>query len=87
MRKLIVLGITIMLVGLVLVLVGSSGGSSASAGGVVFIGPVPIVFGSGPGGGWLALLSVVIGGVMLALVLVWGWRVFASNDGEHREGS
>jgi uncharacterized membrane protein len=40
---------------------------------VVFIGPFPIVFGSGPGGGFLALVSVVIGGIMFALLLLWAW--------------
>ena len=83
MHRLLVLGLAITLVGFALVLVGSaSGGSNSSAGGVVFIGPVPIVFGSGPGGGWLALLSVVIGAITIVLVMVWGWRLFASKRGQ-----
>ena len=75
MQKLLFLGISLILAGFALVFIDAiSGGTSPSAGGVVFVGPIPIVFGSGPSGGWLALLSVVIGGVMLALVLLWGWR-------------
>jgi uncharacterized membrane protein len=67
--------------GFVLALFGASGQKSVSIGGAVFIGPFPIVIGSGPGGGLLALLSVVIGGVMFALVLIWGWHAFSSKEG------
>ncbi len=75
MQKLLGAGLVIILAGIGLVLAGAAGQGSASTGGVVFIGPFPIVFGSGPGGTSLALLSVVIGGVMLALLLFWGWRL------------
>jgi uncharacterized protein (TIGR00304 family) len=61
-------------VGFGLILAGSVGQASTSVGGVVFLGPVPIVFGSGPGGWALALLSVVVGAVMVILLLVWTWR-------------
>jgi uncharacterized membrane protein len=79
MRFLPELGILLIVVGFSLVFLGSAGSGNASVGGVVFIGPFPIVFGSGPGGGTLALLSVVIGGVMLALLLLWGLRVSRSR--------
>lgn len=74
MQKLLALGFLIFLAGLGLLVVGAAGQGSVSAGGVVFIGPFPIVFGSGPGGWALALVSVVIGGVMVALFLLLGWR-------------
>ncbi len=74
MQKLLTAGVLIILAGFALVLLGSTGQGNVSTGGVVFIGPFPIVFGSGPGGGWLALLSVVIGGVMVALLVLWGRR-------------
>lgn len=74
MQKLLTAGVLIILAGFTLVLLGSTGLGNVSTGGVVFIGPFPIVFGSGPGGGWLALLSVVIGGVMVALLVLWGRR-------------
>ncbi len=73
-------GLIIIFAGIGLILAGASGQGSASAGGVVFIGPFPIVFGSGPGGSSLALLSVVIGGVMIALLLLFGWRFARGGD-------
>ena len=63
------------LLGFGLIFVGSSTQAGASTGGAIFIGPFPIVFGSGPGGASLALLSVVIGVVMMVLVLIWGYRL------------
>jgi uncharacterized membrane protein len=80
LQKLLVAGLLIFLLGLGLLLVGTLGQGSVSAGGVVFIGPFPIVFGSGPGGPALALLSVVIGGVMVALLLIWGWRLMKTKE-------
>jgi uncharacterized membrane protein len=81
MRFLPELGILLIVVGIAFVFLGSAGSGNTSVGGVVFIGPFPIVFGSGPGGGTLALLSVVIGGVMLALFLLWGFRFLKSKEG------
>ncbi len=82
MQKLLAVGLAIVLVGFALLFVGaSSQGSSSSAGGVIFIGPFPIVFGSGPGGSTLALISVVIGGVMLVVLLLWGWRFVRMKEG------
>ncbi|MDG6900752.1 MAG: DUF131 domain-containing protein [Nitrososphaerota archaeon] len=71
-------GLLVIFAGFGLIAAGSAGQGSASAGGVIFIGPFPIVFGSGPGGSVLALVSVVIGGVMVALILLWGRH--ASSD-------
>ena len=62
--------------GFAILAAGSTSQGNSSAGGVIFIGPFPIVFGSGPGGPEIALISVVIGGVMLVLLLLWGWRFF-----------
>ncbi len=76
MRKLLALGFLVFIAGLALILAGTMGQGSVSTGGVVFIGPFPIVFGSGPSGAELAVVSVVIGGVMLALLLLWGWRLY-----------
>ena len=69
------LGITVTLAGFVLLVVGSASQGDVSTGGVVFIGPFPFAFGSGPEGWQLALASVVIGGVMVALLLIWGRRL------------
>lgn len=70
MHRLYLLGVTIAVVGVVLIFVGSIGRGDVSAGGVIFIGPVPIVFGSGPDAGQLALISVVIGAAMVILFLL-----------------
>jgi len=74
-------GLLVIIAGFALVVAGSAGHGSLSAGGVVFIGPFPIAFGSGPGGATLALVSVVIGGVMMALLLLWGWRLLRMRGG------
>lgn len=57
--------------GLALMIVAAAGQGQVSSGGVVFIGPVPIVFGTGQSGGELALISVVIAAVMIGLTLLW----------------
>lgn len=76
MQRLLLAGLLILLLGFGLIIVGSATQGGASTGGAIFIGPFPIVFGSGPGGENLALVSVVIGAVMVALVMLWGWRMF-----------
>jgi uncharacterized membrane protein len=81
MSKLLWLGLTVLLAGFVLLAAGSAGQGNVSTGGVVFIGPFPFAFGSGPEGWQLALASVVIGGVMLALLLLWGWRLVRTRQG------
>jgi uncharacterized protein (TIGR00304 family) len=74
MQRPLVLGFLIFLAGIGIIGIASAGQGNVSTGGVVFIGPFPIVFGSGPGGWVLALMSLLIGGVMIALFLFWGWR-------------
>ena len=75
-QKLVFVGLLMVLAGFGLLAVWAASGGSSSAGGVVFIGPLPIVFGSGPSGPELALVSVAIGGVMLVALLLWRWRFF-----------
>ena len=72
------------MIGFGLIIVGSATQTGASVGGVVFIGPFPIAFGSGPNGSSLALVSVVIGAVMVVLVMLWGWRM-SGRRGEEAE--
>jgi uncharacterized membrane protein len=71
-QRLFFLGFLVFLAGFALLLAGILGQGGASVGGVVFVGPFPIAFGSGPGGWVLALGSVLIGAVMVVLLLVWG---------------
>ncbi len=81
MKNLLLLGIALVVVGLGVLAAGSAGQANVSAGGVIFIGPFPIAFGSGPSGWELALASVVIGAMMLALLLLWGWRFSRMKQG------
>ncbi len=69
-KKLYPFGLALLLGGLVLITVGSFQGGNVSAGGFVLIGPFPIVFGSGKYGGFLAVLSVVAGLIVLVMVYV-----------------
>ena len=71
MQKLLAIGIVIMLAGIIVLLISAAGQGQASVGGVIFIGPFPIAFGTGPSGDSLALASVVIGAIMVGLTLLW----------------
>lgn len=51
-------------------LLGSEGGAGdVEAGGVVFVGPIPIVFGTGQGAVWLALAIAALMVLVYAFVL------------------
>ncbi|MDY6769020.1 MAG: DUF131 domain-containing protein [Candidatus Nanohaloarchaea archaeon] len=66
---LVTVGIGVILLGFLLVIAGSlmagNGETDAEAGGVLFIGPIPVVFGSNRG---MAGLSLLLGLVMLGLL-------------------
>ncbi len=59
---------------IVLVAAVALSGGSGSVGGVVFIGPIPIVFGAGPDSNWLIIISVVLAVVTLALFVIYSRR-------------
>jgi uncharacterized membrane protein len=82
LQRLLSAGLLLFLAGLALIIVGSATQGGGSAGGVIFIGPLPIAFGSGPNGWSLALVSVVIGGVMLVLVILWSWLIVRKRNVE-----
>lgn len=69
-------GLVLIFVGFAVVIISSllSSGSSGSVGGVILIGPIPIVFGSGPDAGWLVLIGVVITILSLASFLLLNRR-------------
>jgi uncharacterized protein (TIGR00304 family) len=72
MLMVLFVGFAIIVVGVVLVVLASAlGEGSVSAGGVIFIGPFPIVFGVGPDAAWLIVISLVIAVLMLVLFFVW----------------
>jgi uncharacterized membrane protein len=66
--RLYLAGFLLVLAGIALLFIGNAGSSSASFGAVVFIGPFPIAFGSGPDAGTLILIGVV---VSIAMVLIF----------------
>jgi len=68
-------GFAIIIFGIILVVLSSVlGGGSGSVGGVIFIGPFPLVFGAGPDAIWLILISLTIAVLMLILFFVWRRR-------------
>jgi len=73
-KSLVGFGIVIVTAGLFLLIIGSLQGGSESTGGFVLVGPFPLVFGTGPSGGELAMLSIVAGGIMIVLLLLFAWR-------------
>jgi len=65
-----IVGFLLILVGAAIVAVGSVSSSPRSVAGVVFVGPIPIVFGRGPGAGLLALISAIVAiGMVFSLYL------------------
>jgi len=81
MNRLLGVGVAVLVIGFVLIVVGSAGQGNVSAGGVIFIGPFPLAFGAGPQGWQLAVASVLVGGVMLALFILWSWRFSRIRQG------
>jgi uncharacterized membrane protein len=59
---------------LLAVAIALSSGGSGSVGGVIFIGPIPIVFGAGPDSNWLIIISIIIAVVTLALFVIYSRR-------------
>ncbi len=75
MRGLFAVGFLLVAAGVVLLAYGSLGQGNVSSGGFILIGPLPIVFGTGSNGGELALISVMVGIVMVFMLLVAIWRL------------
>ncbi len=66
----LLLGISLVFVGIAVIIVASVVmGSSGSVGGVILIGPIPIIFGAGPDAGWLIAVSVALS--VISIVLFW----------------
>ncbi len=68
---LLFLGITLVFVGVAVLVVASVVlGNSGNVGGVILIGPIPIVFGAGTYSSWLIAVSVILTVVSVVLFLV-----------------
>jgi uncharacterized membrane protein len=71
---LLLAGISLVFVGIAVIVVSSIVLGSGSVGGVILIGPIPIVFGAGPDALWLILVSVVLSVISIVLFLVLNRR-------------
>ncbi|TLY16435.1 MAG: DUF131 domain-containing protein [Thaumarchaeota archaeon] len=85
--KLYAVGVVLLFLGFAMIVLGSFSGSNASVGGFVLIGPVPIVFGSGRDAGLLAILSVVAGLIVIAMVYLTFRQTRRMGTPEPIEGS
>jgi len=69
-------GFTVILIGVILVAFASMlGGNSSSVGGIIFIGPFPIVFGAGPNAPWLIAIGVILAFIIFVLLFVMRRRI------------
>ncbi len=71
---LLLAGISLVFVGIAIIVVASIALGSGSVGGVILIGPIPIIFGAGPGALWLILISVILSVISIVLFLVLNRR-------------
>jgi uncharacterized membrane protein len=70
----LVLGIALVFIGVAVLVLASVFLGGGSVGGVVLIGPIPIVFGAGPEAGWLIAASIIITIISIILFLVLNKR-------------
>jgi len=76
-RKLLVVfivGFATVLIGLIVMVVAAAESGSVSSGGIIFIGPIPIVFGSGPGSQWLVLFVIILAVLTITMFLILSRR-------------
>ena len=67
----LLLGIALVFVGIaVIVIVSVVLGGSGSLGGIILIGPIPIVFGAGPDAGWLIVISIILTAISIISFLI-----------------
>jgi len=71
---LLLLGFVFVIVGIILIAISSFEGGSVSLGGVIFIGPFPIVFGAGPDAEWLIAISIILAIVSVVLFVLFRKR-------------
>ena len=72
----LLLGIALVFVGLVILVVATLVfGGSGSVGGIILIGPIPIVFGAGPDASWLIVISIILVVLSIVLFLVMNRRL------------
>jgi len=68
---LLILGTVLLLAGIVFLVIASSvSASSSSAGVIIFIGPIPIVIGSGPNASWLIEIGIILAVLSIVAFLI-----------------
>ncbi len=78
---LLFLGVVIVIIGIVILIVASVfAGGSGSVGVVIFIGPFPIVFGSGPDATWLIIIGVILTVISIVAFLIMNKRYGRLNE-------
>ncbi len=83
--SLIAAGVILVFVGATLILASAVVGGASSVGSsgvVIFIGPIPIVFGAGPDAGMLILAGAILAAVCVVLFLLWRRGLAAAGDSE-----
>ena len=77
----LILGFILVFAGVIIVLVAAalSGGGSASFGGVIFIGPFPIVIGAGPEASLMVLFGIILAVLSVIVFLVMRGRIGRSG--------
>ena len=74
--RVLIAGFLLVIVGIIVIVVAAAlSGGSGSVGAVIFIGPIPIVFGAGPDAGWLILIGIVLAVLSLVLFFVMNRRI------------
>ncbi|HEV2389595.1 MAG TPA: DUF131 domain-containing protein [Nitrososphaerales archaeon] len=84
--RLVSLGVAVILVGFIVVALGifTAPGDSSSGGGFILIGPIPIVFGTGPNSGILTTVALVITAAMVGVYILsfLFWRSGGRREAE-----
>ena len=78
--KLLLVGIVLVIVGIIVVVAAFVLSGSGSVGVIIFIGPIPIVFGSGQDEAWLILVGIILMVVSAVLYFVMNRRVKGLTD-------
>jgi uncharacterized membrane protein len=75
---LFVLGFFIVIAGIVVVMIAAvlSSSGSTSFGGIIFIGPIPIIIGTGPSAQWLILFAIILAVLSIVMLLIMRKRSY-----------
>lgn len=72
--SILIIGFSFIFVGIIILALALVQIGSGSFGGVIFIGPIPIVFGAGPEANWLIIVSIIISAVMVIGFIIFNKR-------------